>query len=374
MAQSHGVFLPKGSSIYYCTVQVQGEKKRTSTGCKSKKEAISFARRWKAALIDEAKAVQPTGTQMTMLQGVTRYMSEAGERLVGHGQYEQFFDWLLDRIGDDTPLAAIDNSMLANLLNERSREFRYGREECGEFTDTYVERSVLIPLRTLLKRAKDLWEVSLPREPSWGKHKAKPRYRTRVMSWDEEAAIRAVVSEELWLLIEFVLLTGFRRSNALIDWSEVDRVGRVIRVIMKGERPHEVRITAGIRDLLDKAAQGGGQNAKVWTWVPKTRANAGVRVPISYAMFQKLWEAAIAEAGVKGLTIHDLRRTAGERLYRATGDIAAVSRFLGHSSIELTRKYYLHVQPDDVEERQLAMEWVRAKSLEEHSRLPRQMH
>jgi hypothetical protein len=34
-----------------------------------------------------------------------------------------------------------------------------------------------------------------------------------------------------------------------------------------------------------------------------------------------------------------------------------------------TRVYYLHVQPDDIEERQLAMEWVRAKSLDEHARM-----
>jgi len=374
MAQSHGVFLPKGSSIYYCTVQVQGEKKRASTGCRAKKDAIAFARRWKAALIEEAKAVQATGPQMTMLQGVTRYMEESGDHLVARGQYEVFFDWLLDHIGEDTPLSSIDNSTLARLMMERGCEYRFGCEAYGLVAKSYVERSVLIPLRTLLKRASELWGVSLPNEPTWGRHKVKGRFRTRVMSYDEEAAIRAVVSDDLWALIEFVLLSGLRREDALIEWSQVDRTARVIRCVIKGNRPHEVRITPGIRDLLDGAAQAGGQCENVWTWVPRAGANAGRRQPMSYSMFQKLWEAARKRAGVKGLNIHDLRRTAGERLYRATGDIYAVSRFLGHTSVERTQAYYVHIQPDDVEERQLAMEWVRSKSLEEHSRLPPQLH
>ena len=40
---------------------------------------------------------------------------------------------------------------------------------------------------------------------------------------------------------------------------------------------------------------------------------------------------------------HDFRRSAGTRLYRATKDIVLVQRFLGHSSVETTRKYILGV-------------------------------
>lgn len=371
MAQSHGVYLPKGSSIYYCKVQVLKKKQGTSTGCRSKKEAMAFARRWKASLVAEARAAPAAASGMTFLPAVTRFMKEVGEKLSASAQYEVFFDWLVEEIGADTPLSAIDNSMVTDLMSQRAEEYRFGDPEHGTVAPTYVQRSVLVPLRTVLKRAKDLWDVSLPREPAWGKHKVADRFRTRVMSWDEEAAIRAVADEDLWALVEFVLLSGLRRQNALITWEQVDKIDRVIRVIAKGEKPHQVRITPQIRDLLDRAAEVSGQREEVWTWVPSRGAEAGVRQPVSYGMFQQLWRATIERAGVTGLTIHDLRRTAGERLYRATGDIAAVSRFLGHANIELTKKYYLHVTPDDVEERQLAMEWVRAKSLDQHASLPR---
>lgn len=371
MAQSHGVFLPKGSSIYYCTVQVKGKRKRTTTKCKSRKDAIAFARRWKQSLVAAAAVEAATevsaGPQMAFLPAVNRYMKEEGEKKVAHAQYEAFFDWLVDRIGADTPLSAITNDVVARLMTERAGEYRYGNPESGFLNPTYVQRSVLIPLRTVLRRAKDLWEVSLPREPSWGRHKVKDRFRTRVMTWDEEAAIKAVADPDLWRLVEFILLTGLRREDALVGWSDVDRTARVIRTRIKGDKPFEVRITAGIRNLLDEAAAHSWQGDEIWTWVPTTGANARLRQPIGYGMFQQLWNATIRKAGVDGLTIHDIRRTAGERLYRATGDIAAVSNFLGHANVELTKKYYVHVRPDDVEERQLAMEWVRAKSLEEHA-------
>ena len=369
MAESHGVFLPAGSKTYHCRVMVDRKRHSTSTGCTSKRDAMGFSRRWKVSLIAQAKAARAAAPQMTMLQGVNRYMKEAGEKLVAADQVEVFFDWLVDRIGAATPLADIRNDTVSRLMAERGEDFRYGNPDCGPVADTYVERAVLIPLRVLLRRAVEAWDIELPNEPTWSRHKVKKRFRTRVMSWDEEMAIKAVVSPDFWALIEFVLLTGLRREDALIEWEQVDRIARVIRLIIKGNRPFEVRITAGIRKLLEEAEAIGGQRPEVWTYVPKSGPDVGIRKNVSYGMFQSLWRAACKRAGVKGLRIHDLRRTAGERLYRATGDIYVVSRFLGHSSVELTRMYYLHVQPDDIEERQLAMEWVRAKSLDEHARM-----
>ena len=42
------------------------------------------------------------------------------------------------------------------------------------------------------------------------------------------------------------------------------------------------------------------------------------------------------------LTPHELRHTCGTLLYEKTHDIYAVSKFLGHSGIEITTKYYVH--------------------------------
>lgn len=47
-------------------------------------------------------------------------------------------------------------------------------------------------------------------------------------------------------------------------------------------------------------------------------------------------------------TPHELRHTRGSLLYKATGDIYAVSRFLGHSSVKVTEQIYVHVNVEDL--------------------------
>ena len=42
------------------------------------------------------------------------------------------------------------------------------------------------------------------------------------------------------------------------------------------------------------------------------------------------------------LSPHELRHTCGTLLYERTGDIYAVSKYLGHSSVAVTAKYYVH--------------------------------
>lgn len=49
---------------------------------------------------------------------------------------------------------------------------------------------------------------------------------------------------------------------------------------------------------------------------------------------------------IKKLRPHELRHTCGTLLYNRTGDIYAVSKYLGHSDINITTKLYVH---DDVE-------------------------
>lgn len=77
----------------------------------------------------------------------------------------------------------------------------------------------------------------------------------------------------------------------------------------------------------------------------------------------QVWNKAVASAGLsrkdaepKGvdltsLTPHDLRDTAAALMARAELPIEIVSEVLGHSSIEVTRKHYLELFPDDVRDK-----------------------
>lgn len=46
------------------------------------------------------------------------------------------------------------------------------------------------------------------------------------------------------------------------------------------------------------------------------------------------------------LTMHELRHTCGTLLYDSTKDIYAVSKYMGHSSVRVTEKYYMHEDTD----------------------------
>ncbi|MBE7198233.1 MAG: tyrosine-type recombinase/integrase [Parafilimonas terrae] len=357
------VYKPKGSDVFHCRISVDGERKSKSTGCTNKRDAEAWGKRWKAHRVKkaEAKAENPNG-QMGFLTAVNRFMTEKGDRLVAVKDLDRAFDWLVDEIGEDTPLVDINSALVTGLVAKRGSLCRWGREGAGLVSPLYAQRTVVDRLQSVCTWAKEFWEVALPNEPKWSKLYEEIKPRTRCMSYAEEEAMLAVAGD-LGPLLEFVVLSGLRRADALIRWSQVDWDARVIKMRVKNDKQHEVRITKGISRVLERVR--GHHDEFVFTTVHESRERAGKRVPVCYKSFGYFFEKVCSRAHVEGLTIHDLRRTAGERMYRATGDIAAVSKFLGHANIEMTRKFYVHVVLDDVEERQIAMENARIEAMEE---------
>ena len=51
---------------------------------------------------------------------------------------------------------------------------------------------------------------------------------------------------------------------------------------------------------------------------------------------------ACRRADIKGLRFHDLRHTAGTRMNEYGVGIVAISEILGHSSIDITKRRYIH--------------------------------
>lgn len=56
----------------------------------------------------------------------------------------------------------------------------------------------------------------------------------------------------------------------------------------------------------------------------------------------ELWLRALKSAKVPVRRLHDARHTAATILYNENTDIEVIRRFLGHSSVELTSKTYVH--------------------------------
>ena len=67
--------------------------------------------------------------------------------------------------------------------------------------------------------------------------------------------------------------------------------------------------------------------------------------------YNKLFADFTADTGIIRLSPHELRHTCGTLLYKKTGDIYAVSKYLGHSSVAITSKYYVHSDVEMLRER-----------------------
>lgn len=66
---------------------------------------------------------------------------------------------------------------------------------------------------------------------------------------------------------------------------------------------------------------------------------------------KKFWDDFCKEhPGAATYTARELRHTCGTRLYAKTKDIYAVSKFLGHSSVEITTRYYIKTDVSSLRE------------------------
>lgn len=127
-------------------------------------------------------------------------------------------------------------------------------------------------------------------------------------------------------LVIFYLYTGARASEALFpnftwDCLNKDTV-RFPNTKMNVERT--IPLTDSVKTVLNSRIdiQGG---------------------PFQFDIFKvyKRTASIFKKAGIKDVSTHTLRKTAGAYYYIATRDIFATSRFLGHSSVKVTESHYV---------------------------------
>lgn len=111
-------------------------------------------------------------------------------------------------------------------------------------------------------------------------------------------------------------------------------------------------------------------------FIPKSKSGKSRHVPMSdtvYALIKELYgagkqdhefvfgttnrshlshqfKAVCKELGIKDFRFHDLRHTFASQLVMAGVNIFKVSKWLGHSTVTTTEKYYAHLSPDSKRE------------------------
>jgi len=160
------------------------------------------------------------------------------------------------------------------------------------------------------------------------------RYLTR----EEATRLLAVSPEYLREIITFALGTGMRKSEIFsLNWSDVSfndesKTG-VITVIGKGNKRRNIPMTGSIYDLL-KMKKSRRQKS-VYVFASPMTGGCIVTVDHSFA-------TALEKAGISNFRFHDLRHTFATWMAQRGGDLYALQKLLGHSSIHTTQRYAHH--------------------------------
>jgi integrase len=134
------------------------------------------------------------------------------------------------------------------------------------------------------------------------------------------------------LIIRFLLATALRRGECFnLRWSSCDLVNKRIHIessSSKNRRSDAIPINLASEQVLSKCARDTD-----WPF-----CNPATRKP--YTTIKKAFKTLMDRAGIEGVTIHDLRRTAGSMVLNAGGTLLEVQRLLRHSSPVVTEKHY----------------------------------
>ena len=353
-----------GSPFWFYRFKVGGIPYKQSTKCTNQKEAQAVADEAFAQAIADAEARRRSGREpMTVETAVAKWWEEVGIHLEagrafgpvdpGNPHYaKRPLNWLIRELGPATPLHAITISHVSDLVAKRRRDLRSvgrvnGKTLYRPVANGTVNHTVTKLLRRIMLTARDKWRVHIPEMPQWGSLKLpEKRNKPRILKVEEQAVLDQFERPELRTAREFALLTGLRLAEIVsIRWPDVNFADGTIAVIQKGNEPRTV-VMDGPTEALLRSLQGHHPEW-VFTYAAKqTRYNPptgetrikGQRYRLTAHGLTSARNNDWKKAGIKA-TFHDLRRTAANVMWQATGRIEAAQLLLGHSDVQTTKIY-----------------------------------
>jgi integrase len=367
------IYRHKRSPFWHYDFQLGNYRFSGSTKLRNERDAAQFeeARRAEAKiLVDRAAAAG--AEPLTLQAACDRWWREHGATLADQ-QLKSALDRLVEIVGGKTFLHAIGDDVVSRLVVERRQDVRRDSTVDGvqlfrPITPTTVNLTVSL-LRRVMRRARDNWNATIVREPTWKNHFLKTKRRhVRELSAAEETALDAIEDIDFAELRRFAIITGLRRRDVLLTWPQVDFELGVVRVMTKGDVPRVLPLSAEAYAILWKR-RGQHPSAvftfkaqRTWKDHPKRNGQAqirGERYPITYyglGSNHRKWKKADVDA-----RIHDLRHTTGMRTLRKTGNLRVVQKILGHTDIAITAKFYTDATLEDM---RAAMEATAPRQIE----------
>jgi integrase len=328
-----------------------GQRFSGSLEAKSKKEAEAKELRIRSqAQIDQEEQRKTGKIVLTLDAAARRYWDEKGQHHTDDAKTFTDLERLVAHMGPNRRLDEITDDDVVQLVAWRRAQPAKGKK--GKLVaPATVNRSTTEVLKKLFTRARVVWRYSFPNEPRWNEHMLKePEARVRELKQDEEKKLEDAMRSDYAPWVRFTLLTGLRRAETVLRWSEVDRDAKVIVTMGKGDRKVTAPITPAVEAIL--ASVEGQHEEFVFTYAAKRTSQRagtirGTRYPITYEGGKTEWQRLVKRAGVKDFRFHDLRHTTATRLLRETGNLMLVKEALNHRDVTTTARY-AHVHKVEV--------------------------
>ena len=343
------------SPYFRYSFTIEGVRFSGSTERTTRREALAVEKEAREEARRSLKEA-PKPATMTLDDALGRYWTEVGQHATDARQARWTGFWLIEHLGADKPIKDITNDDVARLVGIRRLERvdnvmrARKRAKGGEVgpgklvSQSTVNRSVVEPLRRVLKRASELWGE--PVTPiRWRDHKlGEPKERVRYMTAEEEAAVFAVLPACYQQLVTFAVRAGCRASECVrLTWADVEWGELRVRIVGKGfkgnPKVRTVPLTPDMRDMLWSMRGDAKLNAPIF------RNMSGAAA--TYRSYYEAFRTACRRAGITDLKVHDLRHTAATRILRTGGNLRIAQALLGHSDVSTTAKY-AHILDEDL--------------------------
>jgi len=167
--------------------------------------------------------------------------------------------------------------------------------------------------------------------------------RERVLSLEEQERLFNSSAEHLKPVLFTALNTGMRKGEILsLTWQDVDFKNNILIIRAsnsKNKKTKRVPINSVLRTMLLELRKKSLWFDKKYKEDQKVfRDNWGKPIKDIKTAFIN----ACRRANIKDFRFHDIRHTAGTRMNESGVGIVAISDILGHSSIDITKRRYIH--------------------------------
>ena len=345
------VYKPSKGRFFHYDFVYQRRRYSGSTGAttRAKAERVEEARRLAAARgeLDRPKRAIPTLGQAA----TTWWLSKA--HLKTAAELQRRADDACGLVGRDKPVNEVTFSDLRLAIQKRRGQLTASKRPPANAT---VNRDLIATLRPIIALADELLNDGKG-DPTpfptikWGKLRLpEPRPQPRGLTGVDLAQLVEALPPALQDFARFQARYGCRLAEMFFPLADLDLdAGRVTLRCRKGGDAHVIPLLP--EDVAMLATRvGRARAAKIdspWFREPAP----GRLVALSYPTANTARRLAMTTTGLrerKGMRgSHNLRHTAGMDMLRATGNLRAAQRLLGHASIQSTL-VYAHVLEDDL--------------------------